>query len=365
MTHPRTLLLAIALSATSTAAAAQFDTTGWRFAGEPPRIETIGGRQALSVHDALAYLPSATFRNGTIEFDVMLPDSAGFVGVQFRMQGAGDYEDYYFRPMNSGAPDATQYQPVFNGNTGWQIYVGPRYTAPIVFRRGAWSHVKLVVHEDRAAVYVDADTIAQYIPRLLGPSQAGILAIYSRFSTARFANSRYDTAAVDIPVRSVAALPAPAGSITAWRVSNVIDEARVSGKRTLVSADLSKLEWMSIPATERGIANLGVAGARKAETNTVLARVDIESIEARTVAFKLGFSDRARVFLNSRLIYSGDASYLSRDPRFLGTVGLFDTLYLPLVRGRNSLVVAVSEGSGGWAIAGALESVPGVSVSSR
>jgi hypothetical protein len=69
-------------------------------------------------------LPGARFRVGTIAFDVNIPDAVGFVGIRFRMQGAGDYEDYYFRPMNSGAPDATQYQPVFHGNTGWQARRG-------------------------------------------------------------------------------------------------------------------------------------------------------------------------------------------------------------------------------------------------
>jgi hypothetical protein len=42
--------------------------------------------------------------------------------------------------------------------------------------------------------------------------------------------------------------------------------------------------------------------------------------------------------------------FLSSDRSFLGTVGLFDELILPLKRGDNELWFAVSEGFGGWAV---------------
>ena len=35
---------------------------------------------------------------------------------------------------------------------------------------------------------------------------------------------------------------------------------------------------------------------------------------------------------------------------FLGSIGWFDTLYLPLVQGPNEFVVAVSESFGGWGV---------------
>jgi len=342
---------------------AQFDTTAWRFAGDSARVETFAGRSSLMLRDALAYMPAARFRVGTIEFDLNVSSAPGFVGVQFRMQGAEDYEDYYFRPMNSGAPDATQYQPVFHGNTGWQIYVGPRYTAPIELQHDHWMHVRIAVDDDRAAVYVDSDTIAQYIPRLLGPRQAGLIAIYSSFTSARFANVRIDTTKVSFPSRSPAESETPAGVVPQWRVSSVVSEKLVTGKTTLTPADTRGLQWTDLPATERGIVNLGAARARSADTNTVLASVVIRSNAARRLPFRFGFSDRARVYLNGRLLFIGDDSYRSRDPRFLGTVGLYDSLILPLEKGANTLTVAVSEGFGGWAVTGAFEPTPGVNVS--
>ena len=56
--------------------------------------------------------------------------------------------------------------------------------------------------------------------------------------------------------------------------------------------------------------------------------------------------------MNAVLLYAGDDTQNSRDYRFLGTVGLYDTLHLPLKRGDNVIVFAVSEGGGGNAVGG-------------
>ncbi|MCH8059016.1 MAG: hypothetical protein IIA11_01020 [Proteobacteria bacterium] len=49
------------------------------------------------------------------------------------------------------------------------------------------------------------------------------------------------------------------------------------------------------------------------------------------------------------LLYSkGNNAYQSRDYRYLGTIGLFDAIMLPLAVGDNELWIAVSEAFGGW-----------------
>lgn len=84
--------------------------------------------------------------------------------------------------------------------------------------------------------------------------------------------------------------------------------------------------------------------------NTVFARTVIRSDAAQTKRLDFGFSDRAVVHLNGRALYRGDDAYRSRDYRFLGSIGYFDSLYLPLVEGDNELLVAVSEDFGGWGV---------------
>ena len=69
---------------------------------------------------------------------------------------------------------------------------------------------------------------------------------------------------------------------------------------------------------------------------------------------KLGYSDAAAVFVNGTLIYKGDNTYMSRDYRYLGTIGLFDSVALPLEKGDNEIWIAVTEAFGGWGIMGQL-----------
>ena len=38
------------------------------------------------------------------------------------------------------------------------------------------------------------------------------------------------------------------------------------------------------------------------------------------------------------------------DYRFRGSIGYYDTLFVPLVAGDNDLVIAVSEDFGGWGV---------------
>jgi hypothetical protein len=83
----------------------------------------------------------------------------------------------------------------------------------------------------------------------------------------------------------------------------------------------------------------------------------------RTVRVRFGYSNRVRVFLNGRLLYSGIQGFGTRDPEFLSIVGLFDELALPLKRGRNELWFAVSETFGGWAITADLPDREGITVS--
>lgn len=99
-----------------------------------------------------------------------------------------------------------------------------------------------------------------------------------------------------------------------------------------------------------GLANLARLGGIRDGRNTVLARARIRSSDVHKRELELGFSDRAVVFLNGQALYRGDDTYRSRDYRFLGSIGYYDTLYLPLEAGENELVVAVSEDFGGWGV---------------
>ena len=134
------------------------------------------------------------------------------------------------------------------------------------------------------------------------------------------------------------------GVIRRWEVSDAFPEDAVE------HALAGRRAWTSIESEPSGLVNLARVQGIRDDNNTVFARTTIRSPEARVQRLGLGFSDRAVVYLNGRPLFHGDDTYRSRDYRFLGSIGWFDELYLPLGAGDNDLVVAVSEDFGGWGV---------------
>jgi hypothetical protein len=80
----------------------------------------------------------------------------------------------------------------------------------------------------------------------------------------------------------------------------------------------------------------------------------------KTLSF--GFSDYVTVFLNGKALYHGGDNFMSRDYRFLGTIGFFDMLFLPLKKGSNELWFVVSEDFGGWGVKAKFENMDNISL---
>lgn len=84
-------------------------------------------------------------------------------------------------------------------------------------------------------------------------------------------------------------------------------------------------------------------------TKVVYARTIIESDRDTVRKLSLGYSDEVSVFLNGRILFRGRSAQGFRDPGFLGIVyPEDDAVYLPLRKGTNECILAVSELGGGW-----------------
>jgi hypothetical protein len=138
----------------------------------------------------------------------------------------------------------------------------------------------------------------------------------------------------------------PEGTITRWRVSTTFPESKIES--------VTGLQWEDLGVGDNGIANLAALRRRENTNNTVFASTTLHADKAGTLRVRFGYSDRVVAFLNGRPIYRGIAQFGSRDPRFLGSIGLFDELDLPLHAGDNELRFAVSEDFGGWGIMAAV-----------
>jgi hypothetical protein len=120
----------------------------------------------------------------------------------------------------------------------------------------------------------------------------------------------------------------------------------------------SSISWQTLSTDERGVADLSILAGTAPGRNTVFVRQIIDSDRPQLKKFSYGFSDRARVYLNAKLLYAGADEFQSRDYRFLGTMGFYDALYLDLQKGRNEIWMALSEDMGGWGVQAKLEDLP-------
>jgi len=336
-----------------------FDSDHWSFAGAEHRLAESLGRPALFLRNAKAVLEGVDMATGWLEFDIAFTPERGFSGAMFHWRDAGNFEQFYLRPHQSGNPDASQYQPVIAGNAAWQIYYGEQWAAKLVHRFDAWQHVRIEFLEDRAAVYVDSADPVLIIGSLDRRDPGGAIGLQSGFAPAYFSNFRYEAGGefkIERPV--VAAREGADREVHTWEVSTAFDEslARIDSLDEFAGGELV---WSTLEVESNGIANLARTVKRR-QPNTVFARVTVHATKAMRRAFEFGFSDRARVFLNGRLLYAGDRKYESQDYRYLGTIGLHDTLFLDLQAGKNELAIAVSEDFGGWGVIGRFVSSDGL-----
>ncbi|HEX4682882.1 MAG TPA: hypothetical protein VH277_09250 [Gemmatimonadaceae bacterium] len=343
-----------------------FDSSAWDIHAAEWRVEPYRGRGALFLRDGAAWLKGSRFQNGTIDFDVVFDKVGGFPGIAFRAATRSDFELFYLRQELSGGPHATQYTPVLHGLYAWQIYAGPKWESTAHWTYDRWMHVKLLVRGSRSELFVDGDSAVQVVGQMRGPNGPGEVGLLSG-TGARFANVvvRPAGAAEETTTTPQGAAvqtddSTPPTVVRSWRVSAPFAESTLDKLTDL--ATLPGGAWTMLGVEERGIANLARLAGNGDGRNTVVAAVTLTSDRDRIVRLRFGYSDRVHVFLNGRLLYAGNSGFGTRDPEFLGIVGLFDQLALPLTRGPNQLWFAVSETFGGWAVTADLPDHAGITV---
>jgi len=324
------------------------DSGAWRWDPAPPVFAEHRGRAcvrlASDLSGLLATLPDVALADGVVEADLLVGPERKFPGVVWRVEDEENFESFFVRPHQVGNPDAIQYTPVFNGVSGWQLYHGEGFGAQIEFPLDGWFTVRVVFSGSRAQAYVaDLERPALQIRELKRTPAAGGVGLLAGGPAVHVARFAYDTAA---PVLEPLDGPMPAqGVIRTWLVSDAFPESELAPTPILEGR-----AWTPLASEPIGLADLARINGIHDGRNTVYARAVIRSRTAQTKELVFGFSDRVVVFANGRRLYAGDYTYRSRDYRFLGTIGWFDRVYVPLEAGENELVFAVSEDFGGWGV---------------
>ena len=265
------------------------------------------------------------------------------------------------RPHQSGNPDATQYTPVFNGNAGWQLYHGEGYSKAIAFKFDQWHHLKIDIHGLQAEIYLDdMQTPLIRVAELLNGWKTGKFGFVSEGLPVRVANVQYTIRQGSAPTP----IPVPAngtgGVVMQWQVSNVANRKMFEQLPQLTSGTKKKFTWSTQTSEASGTINLSRFVKLSDTTNAVIAKLTIESSKEQMKELSFGFSDFVTVYLNDKALYSGSDNFMSRDYRFLGTIGYFDKLFLPMKKGLNELWFVVSENFGGWGLKAKFEDMDGI-----
>ncbi|THU38346.1 hypothetical protein FAM09_16860 [Niastella caeni] len=340
-----------------------FTSDRWDKEKAKSTIETFGGKECILLTSGTIFIKDLALQDGIIETDISFPQHRGFPGIAFRMADRENYESFYMRPHQSGNPDATQYTPIFNNQAGWQLYHGEGYSKATPFTFEQWHHIKIDIHGRQAEIYFDdMEKPLIKVTELKRDPKAGTIGVNGGGLSTRFANLQYT---IRQPVTQ-AAMPVPAngadGLITKWQVSKQVNGHLFESKKQLTSDFKSTLTWTTQNSEPSGTINLSKFTQPKDSGNAMVAKLIIESEVEQVKAISFGFSEYVVVYLNDKAIYAGRDNFLSRDYRFLGTIGYFDTLLLSLKKGTNELWFVVGKDFGGWGVKAKLEDMKQISL---
>lgn len=341
------------------------DSPRWNLEGQAKAAE-YQGRKCLFLDGGAAVLNDFEIRDGVVDMDVATPASRGFFGIQFRISGDGANAEWvYLRQHKSGYPDALQYTPVLNTGLNWQIYNGPGFTGAIDIPKDVWFHLRLEVVGAQAKFYVkDMNKPALVMNDLKSGVQKGQVALYVLTGATYFSNFEIRTTLDAAWERHLP--PMPSGTLTKWSLSPSYDALARNLERPLPSSESDTLHWQDVEAEPPGIVviyryreaphpRVSFANdfSKRLEPQpgmkVVYARTRIDSDRDQVKRLYIGYSDDVSVFLNGKILFRGRSAQNFRDPGFLGIMNPEnDAVYLPLKKGSNELVLAVSELGGGW-----------------
>jgi hypothetical protein len=330
------------------------------------RVTDYLGRKCLAIDGGAAVLKDFEIRDGVLDVDVATTAKRGFFGFDVRIDKAGaNYEEIYLRQHKSGLPDAMQYTPVLNTGRNWQLFNGPGFTGAVDIPRDEWFHLRLELAGAQAKLYVkDMNQPALVMSDLKSGVQKGQIALYVLTGATYFSNFEVRTTP-DAPWERHLP-PMPSNTLTHWTLSPDYDALARNLELPLTRAESDAIQWQEVEAEPPGFVVLyryreaphpmvTFQGdfAKRLEPQpgikVLYARTAIHSDRDQVKKLEIGYSDDVSVFLNGKILYRGRSAQGFRDPGFLGIMNPEnDAVYLPLKKGSNELMLAISELGGGW-----------------
>lgn len=281
------------------------------------------------------------FADGTIEFDMFMPDH-GILGLRLRAKDRDNAEALYFRPQKdcATAVDCMQYMPLEHGAFEWDLF--PEYQAAAPLRLLAWNHVRIVVAGQAMTVYLnDASTPVLQVAHMEGPALPGALLFGG---PAKYAH--------------LVITPAPTdGLLRHWQVSTAsslatvhdpVLDAPMGVQPAYASMPPPGTAWHAVTAQTKGLVNFSrEVGSSKdgAAISLAWAKTTLVSDRAQVKTVRFGWVREAWVYVNGVLVYADrNIDGLPAAQATGGRIGLENgTFQLPLKAGKNEIAIALDD----------------------
>jgi hypothetical protein len=293
------------------------------------------------------------FEDGTIEFDMYMPDH-GILGMRLRAQNRENAEALYFRPQKdcNVSPDCLQYMPLEHGAFEWDLF--PEYQASAPISTLSWNHFRIEVLGRRMRVYVNHSSQPTLsVDHMEGAALSGGLTFGG---PAKYANL------VITPAKpsSAAAQSAPErtdGFLRHWQIStasvlpSIHDpqlDAPMGVQPLYASMPSDGKAWRTITAETKGLVNFSheVGSAKDgAVISLAWAKTTLVSDKAQSKTVQIGWVREIWVYVNGTLVFSGRnieglPAAKAADERISLENGTFQ---LPLKKGKNEIAIALDD----------------------
>ena len=380
----KTSFLLLVLSFAVLAAFAQdkaIPMTSAHWEGDPARVEFITHRSVPAARGldggAALFAKDVSFTDGTIEFDVEMPN-ASFVGITFRLsEDHKTSEHFYLRafwPVSPLSRYTLQYATVVDSMSLWDLT--DDYQAAANIHQEGWNHVKLVISGRQLRAYVnDMERPALHVPVLEGMTESGGISLQGG---AIFAN-------LVIRPDITEDLPATAGYdptindsryLRDWSVSSPVDfpfgRDLVMVLPSMYGGDVdpdlpdSTTQWTPMHTEHRALLNLSRPFGRPmlGERRLVWVKTTLMSEKAQQRRLDLGFSDEVWIFINGQFLHT-EANYYGtpgmKEPRGRATIENTSVM-LPLAEGENEVLIGVANYFYGWGLIARLDATDGLTM---
>ena len=307
----------------------------------------------LSISKGPVDVKDLTFRDGTIEFDMYMPDH-GILGMRLRTQNRDNAEALFFRPQKdcNTSPDCMQYMPLEHGAYEWDLF--PEYQSSAPIRTLSWNHFRIVVIGTTMRVYVNRSSKPTLsVDHMEGGALSGGLTFGG---PAKYANL------VITPAKplSSAARPAPErkdGFLRHWKISmasvlaSVHDpklDAPTGVQPSYASMPPNGNAWKAITADTKGLVNFSheVGSAKDGSVISLAwAKTTLVSDKAQSKTVQIGWVREIWIYVNGTLVFQdrnidGMPAAKAGDERISLENGTF---LLPLKKGKNEIAIALDD----------------------